>query len=151
MTTFVLVPGGWYGGWYFRDFAKKLRDLGHSAYAVTLTGLGERSHLLTANVNLQTHVQDVVSVLEFEGIEDAVLLGHSYGGMVITGVAARIPQRIGSLIYGDAYVPQHGDSCWDLANDSVRRLFDELTSPDGLSVAPPGGRILVLRRTRAPR
>src|SRR5207248_1247925 len=99
------------------------RGGGHQALPVTLTGVGERAHLLTPGTNLDTHVQDVVRLLEAEGVEDAVLCGHSYGGMVITGVADRVPGRIARLVYVDAYVPRDGQSCWALTTEAFRSFF----------------------------
>jgi pimeloyl-ACP methyl ester carboxylesterase len=137
VATFVLVPGGWRGGWYFQPLTRELRRRGHEVYPVTLTGLGERSHLLSASVNLDTHIEDVVRVLECEQIEDAVLCGHSYGGMVVSGVADRAAERIGALVYCDAYVPDDGDSCFSLAGDVFRQLFLDGSRKDGHSVAAP--------------
>ncbi|MFH8984039.1 alpha/beta fold hydrolase [Streptomyces varsoviensis] len=137
MSTFVLVPGAWHGGWWFQPLARRLREHGHEAYAVTLTGLGERGHLLTGSVNLDTHIEDVVALLRAEEIEDAVLVGHSYAGMVISGVAGRAPGRVAALMYVDAFVPSDGDSCWSLGNEVQRRLYIEGAAADGWSVAPP--------------
>jgi pimeloyl-ACP methyl ester carboxylesterase len=139
VTTFVLVPGGWHGGWYFRPIAEALRSAGRTAYAVTLTGLGERAHLRTAATNLDTHIEDVVAVLEAEEITDAVLVGHSYGGMVITGAADRCPERVARLVYADAYVPRHGESCWDLTTPAFREVFVSRAAADGHCVQPPPG------------
>lgn len=139
MSTFVLVPGGWSGGWRFEPLARRLRNHGHQAYALTLTGVGERSHLIGPAVNLDTHIQDVVAVLEQEQLTDVVLCGYSYGGMVITGVADRVPDRIKGLVYSDAYVPSDGESCWDLAGDAFRQMFLDGARADGFSVAPPPG------------
>lgn len=138
MTTFVLVPGGWHGAWSFHALARELRRRGHEVFPVTLTGVGERRHLASAAVNLDTHIQDVVAVLELEEITDAVLLGHSYAGMVITGVADRAASRIGRLVYSDAYVPADGESCFGLANDLFRQLFLKVGT-DGYSVPAPLG------------
>jgi pimeloyl-ACP methyl ester carboxylesterase len=139
MATFVLVPGAWHGGWYYRPIAQALRQGGHEAYPVTLAGVGDRAHLLAATANLDTHIQDVVSVLETEHITDAVLVGHSYAGMVITGVADRCPGRVGRLVYVDAYVPADGDSCWDVTTQSFRQSFIESATADGFRVAPRPG------------
>ncbi len=137
MATFVLIPGGWHGGWYFQSLARQLRRAGHEAYPLTLTGLGERSHLLTSSVNLDTHIQDVIQVLESEQIENAVLCGHSYGGMVVSGAADRMPERMGTLVYCDAYVPEDGDSCWSLAGDAFRDLFIQEATVSGYVVTAP--------------
>jgi pimeloyl-ACP methyl ester carboxylesterase len=134
MATFV--PGAWHGGWWFELLARRLRRHGHEAYPLTLTGVGDRNHLLTASVNLDTHIQDVAIVLEAERIEDAVLVGYSYGGMVITGVADRVPERVDALVDVDAFVPRDGDAAWDLATDDLRRWYLEGARADGYAVAP---------------
>ena len=90
MATFVLVHGAWTGGWGYKKTARLMREAGHDVYVVTLTGLGERSHLSSPAITLSTHIQDVVNVFEYEDIADAILVGHSYGGMVITGVSGRV-------------------------------------------------------------
>ncbi|MBF9073161.1 alpha/beta hydrolase [Streptacidiphilus sp. NEAU-YB345] len=136
MTTFVLIPGACHGGWWFEPLARRLREHGHQAYSVTLTGLGDRAHLMTASVNLDTHIQDVISLLENEQIEDAVLVGHSYAGMVVTGAADRAADRIDALVYVDAFVPGDGDSAWYLTNDAQRRWYIDGASADGLGIAP---------------
>jgi pimeloyl-ACP methyl ester carboxylesterase len=137
MATFVLVPGGWHGGWYFQSFAEALRVRGHRAHAITLTGLGERRHQLRAHVNLDTHVEDVVQLLEMENLSEVILLGHSYAGMVVSGVLDRAPDRIGAAIYADAYVPEDGQSCFDLSTDLFRQQFLDNAAKDGFSVLPP--------------
>ena len=101
MTTYVLVGGAWLGGWCWQRVARWLRDNGHDAYPVTLTGLGERVHLASPEVDLETHITDVVNLIEFEDLQDVVLLGHSYGGLVVTGAADRMPERISQLVYLD--------------------------------------------------
>jgi pimeloyl-ACP methyl ester carboxylesterase len=115
MTTYVLVPGGAHGGWCYQKVARLLREAGHEVYALTLTGVGERSHLVSPDVDLDLHIQDVVQVLHFEDLRDVVLVGHSYGGMVITGVADRAPDRVGRLVYLDAANPANGQSLLELA------------------------------------
>jgi pimeloyl-ACP methyl ester carboxylesterase len=123
VTTFVLVPGMCHGGWCFAELTEQLRDAGHRVYPLTLTGLSERGHLLHGGVNLETHLQDVTAVLATEDVRDAVLVGHSYGGMVITGVADRMPARVDALVYLDAVVPADGDSCWTLVTDRERQWY----------------------------
>jgi pimeloyl-ACP methyl ester carboxylesterase len=109
MTTYVLVGGGWLGGWCWQRVARRLRDSGHDVYPATLTGLGERVHLATAQVDLETQITDVVNLMEFEDLHDVVLVGHSYGGLVVTGAADRIPKRISELVYLDtAPLPDGG-------------------------------------------
>lgn len=139
MATFVLVPGGWFGAWWYREAASELRRRGHQAHPVPLTGVGERAAQLTAAVNLDTHIRDVVAVIEAEQLSGVVLVGHSYGGMVITGVAEALPGRIRRLVYSDAYVPGDGDSCWDLTSVRFRELFADGAGGDGFSVRPPAG------------
>jgi pimeloyl-ACP methyl ester carboxylesterase len=135
MATFVLIPGMCHGGWCFDELAERLRDHGHRTYPLTLTGLGERGHLAHGGVNLDTHLQDVTGVLETENLHDAVLVGHSYGGMVITGVADRMPGRVASLVYLDAVVPGDGDSCWNLVSDRERQWYADVVET-GYAVRP---------------
>ncbi len=124
MTTYVLTPGMCHGAWCFDDLSSALRSQGHRVLAYTLTGVAERAHLGCGGVNLETHVTDVVSALTAEkDATDLVLVGHSYGGMVITGVADRIPAQVDSLVYLDALVPMNGESSWDLVNDEERRWY----------------------------
>jgi pimeloyl-ACP methyl ester carboxylesterase len=115
MATFVLVHGGGHGGWCYQPVARILRSQGHEVYAPTLTGLGERQHLLSPAVDLDMHITDIVKVLQFEDLKNVVLVGHSYGGMVITGVADRATERVGHLVYLDAATPNDGESLVDIA------------------------------------
>src|SRR5271167_937589 len=110
MSTFVLVHGAWHGGWCYKRVAQLLREAGHEIYTPTLTGVGERVHLMTPAVTLDTHIQDILNVIRFEELADVVLCGHSYGGMVITGVADKVPDKIRSLVYLDAFVPNDGEA-----------------------------------------
>jgi pimeloyl-ACP methyl ester carboxylesterase len=110
MATFVLVHGAWHGGWCWRDTAKALRAAGHEVHAPTHTGVGQRAHLASEAITLETHVRDVVGCIEAEELNDVILCGHSYGGMVISAVADRLGDRIKALSYLDAFVPAHGDS-----------------------------------------
>ena len=127
MTTFVLVHGAWMGGWCYKRVARLLRQAGHEVYTPTLTGLGERAHLINRAIDLDTHVQDIVGVIRCEELSDVVLCGHSYGGMVITGVAEQIAAKIRSLVYLDAFVPENGKCLFDysagraFATDARRR------------------------------
>ncbi|MFL6084182.1 MAG: alpha/beta fold hydrolase [Mycobacterium sp.] len=123
MTTYVLVPGACHGAWCFDDLAAALRSRGHRVLAITLTGIAERAHLLHAGVNLETHIADVLAELTVHHISDAVLVGHSYGGMVITTVADRVPRQVNSLVYLDAFVPRDGESCWTLTTDEQRAWY----------------------------
>jgi pimeloyl-ACP methyl ester carboxylesterase len=115
MARYVLVHGGGHGGWCYQPVARIMRAQGHEVYAPTLTGLGEREHLLSPTVDLETHITDVVKLLQFEDLEDVILVGHSYGGMVISGVADRATERIRNLVFLDAAMPQNGQSLVDHA------------------------------------
>lgn len=137
MAEIVLVASAWHGGWALAPIARGLRARGHEVFTPTLTGLGERSHLAHAGVNLETHIEDVANVLLFERLSEVILCAHSYAGMVITGVADRLPERIASLVYIDAFVPQDKESWWDLAGDRYRQLASDRSRTDGLGVAPP--------------
>ncbi len=106
--TYVLIHGAWHGGWCWRLVAPLLRGAGHEVFAPSLTGLGDRAHLASRDVDLELHVRDVASILEKHDLREVVLLGHSYGGMVITGAADRCAARIRRLIYFDAFVPENG-------------------------------------------
>src|SRR6266496_2985662 len=107
--TFVLVHGAWHGGWCWRRVADLLQKRGHKAFTPTMTGLGERSHLIDGRVNLATHVRDIVNVIKWESLNDVVVVGHSYGGMIISGAAEEMREAIGSIIFLDAFVPENGD------------------------------------------
>ena len=134
MTTYVLVPGACHGAWCFDDLAAALRSRGHRVLAITLTGIAERAHLLHAGVNLETHIADVLAELAVQNVCDAVLVGHSYGGMVITAVADRAPQQVDSLVFLDAFVPRDGESCWTLTTDEQRQWY---TGVDGRGYGVP--------------
>src|SRR5262245_40465445 len=110
MATYVLVHGGGHGGWCYQRVARLLRAGGHDVYTPTLTGLGERSHLVGPNVDLDLHIRDVCELLHYEDLRDVILVGHSYGGMVITGVADRAADRVARLVYLDAATPVNGQS-----------------------------------------
>jgi pimeloyl-ACP methyl ester carboxylesterase len=117
MTTLVLVPGSWAGGWIWKKVTPLLRSAGHEVYTPTLTGLGERVHLAHPGIDLDTHITDVVNLLAFEDLRDVVLVGWSYSGMVITGVADQVPERVAQMIYFDATVPDDGQSEYDTMPD----------------------------------
>jgi pimeloyl-ACP methyl ester carboxylesterase len=114
MTTYVLVHGAWHGGWCWQRVSRLLQDKGHTVHAPTLTGVGERSHLSNPGINLTTHVLDVVNEIRWKELEDLILVGHSYGGMVITGAAERLPGKIASIVYLDAFLPADGQSLYDI-------------------------------------
>jgi pimeloyl-ACP methyl ester carboxylesterase len=113
--TFLLVHGAWHGGWCWRQVASLLRKAGHEVHAPSLTGLGERRHLAGGKLDLDTHIEDLVQLIEMEDLHDVVLVGHSYGGMVVTGAADRKPDRIARLVYLDAFVPENGKCLLDYA------------------------------------
>lgn len=131
MATFVLVPGFWLGGWAWRDVTETLRAAGHTVYPVTLTGLGERVHLGGPQVNLDTHITDVVNLIRYEALHDVVLVGHSYAGLVITGVADQIPERIKQLIYVDTWPVPDGVSQADLNSPEGRQAQEQLVATIG--------------------
>lgn len=139
MTTFVLVPGGWHGGWDFDPVTKRLRAAGHQVWPVTLTGLGDNDPPEAATANLDTHIEQIVELMRAENLTGVHLCGHSYGGMVIAGVADRVPERIDRLVHIDASVPDNGDSCWSLMNDDYRALFIAGAAADGRIIAVPSG------------
>ncbi len=109
----MLVHGAWHGGWCFRGVERLLRAAGPEVFAPTLTGLAERAHLLSRDVKLSTHVEDVARLIEVEELKDVTLLGHSYGGLVITGAGLKVAPRIAELVYLDAFVPQSGQTGFD--------------------------------------
>src|SRR5919199_6117726 len=121
MATYVLVGGAWLGGWCWQKVARRLRDNGHDAYPATLTGLGERVHLASPRVDLETHIIDVVNLIEYEDLRDVVLLGHSYAGIVVTGAADRIPERIAKLVYLDSGPVSDGLTFLDTQPPEVRQ------------------------------
>ncbi|MDB6094139.1 MAG: pytH [Verrucomicrobia bacterium] len=106
----VFVHGAWGGGWQFKKIAPLIEAQGYTVYRPTLTGLGERVHLATRATGLDTHIEDILNVLRFENLHDVILVGHSYGGMVVTGVADRMPERISRIVYLDALLPENGES-----------------------------------------
>jgi pimeloyl-ACP methyl ester carboxylesterase len=115
MSTYILVHGGGHGGWCYQPVAQRLRAAGHLVYAPSLTGLGERAHSLSSTINLDTHINDIVRLLYYENLTDVILVGHSYGGMVITGIADRAAASVAHLVYLDAANPTNGQSLVDVA------------------------------------
>jgi pimeloyl-ACP methyl ester carboxylesterase len=134
MANFVLVHGGAHGGWCFRPLARVLRESGHEVYTPTLTGLGERAHLFRAEVDLDCHINDVVAVLHYEDLRDAILVGHSYGGMVITGAADRAPDRVGHRVYLDAKPPRDGQSLVDVSGPFMTAARADSRIIDGVEM-----------------
>jgi len=138
MATFVLVHGAWHGSWCWKRVRKALQAQGHDVFTPTLTGVGERSHLLSPQVNLETHILDVENLLRWEDLSDVVLCGHSYGGCVIGGVADRVPERIRALVYLDAFVLESGESLLHHVPEAQRTAMLEAAQArdDGWKVAP---------------
>jgi pimeloyl-ACP methyl ester carboxylesterase len=127
MATYVLVHGAWGGSYGWRSVRPLLQQAGHAVFTPSLTGQGERAHLATPDVNLSTHIQDVYNAIWYEDLTDIILVGHSYGGMVVTGVADRMPERIQHLVYLDAFLPADGQSLFDMGGP--RRPSDDWRVP----------------------
>lgn len=136
MACYVLVHGTGSGGWCWKKVAPLLRAAGHEVYAPTLTGVGDRSHLLKCGIDLTTHITDVANLLFYEDLSDVVLVGHSYAGMVITGVAARVPERLRLLVYLDAYVPEEGETERELWPAKMRAEIESEAAGKGLRPPP---------------
>jgi pimeloyl-ACP methyl ester carboxylesterase len=124
MASFVLVHGAWHGSWCWQRVRSALQAQGHQVFTPTLTGVGERSHLLSAQVDLRTQTLDVINLVRWEGLTDIVLCGHSYGGFVVSGVADEFPERVRSLVFLDAFVPEHGESLAHYAPITAAQLND---------------------------
>ncbi|THD49253.1 MAG: alpha/beta hydrolase [Bradyrhizobium sp.] len=148
--TFVLVHGTWHGGWCWRRVADALEKKGHKVYAPSLTGLADRSHLLTRDVNLTTHVSDVVNLVKWEDLKDVVLVGHSSAGFVITEAAEQIGPSVASIVYLDAFVPQPGDNLISLANPGPRKALEDAVARGDLVAKPvPAAAFKVNEKDRA--
>lgn len=131
MATFVLVHGAWLGGWCWQRVVPFLQAAGHSVFAPTLTGLGDRANLAKPEIDRRTHVKDELDLLQDEVLNNVVLVGHGYGGMVISSVAEHAAERIENLVYIDGLVPYGGDSVFDLIPTSRRRELQELARAEG--------------------
>ena len=131
--TIVIVHGAWGGSWGWREMESLLEGMGHKVYRPSLTGLGERFHLASPEIDLGVHIDDVVNVIEFEELEDIILLGHSYGGMVVTGVAERLPERIRHLVYLDAFVPFDGESLATSQGKTMTEFMTDWATQGGLN------------------
>jgi pimeloyl-ACP methyl ester carboxylesterase len=134
--TFVLVHGAWHGGWCWRRVADLLQKQGHKVFAPTLTGLGERAHLLGPGIGLSTHIADVVNVFKYERLADVVLCGHSYGGMVISGVAEQVQPAIRSIVFLDAFMPENGEAIIDLTSAAVQEALRGAREKGALGIPP---------------
>jgi pimeloyl-ACP methyl ester carboxylesterase len=137
MATYVLVHGAWHGSWCWQRVRTPLQSEGHTVFTPTLAGLGERSHLLSKDVRLQTHIDDVANLIRWEGLEDVILCGHSYAGMVVTGVAEALPEKIKTLVYLDAFLPTSGKSLNEVCPPELAALHREMAvDGDGWQMRP---------------
>jgi pimeloyl-ACP methyl ester carboxylesterase len=141
--TFVLVHGAWHGGWVMRKVRALLRAAGHEVFTPTLTGLGERVHLAGPQVNLDTHVDDIVALLEAEDLREVILVGHSYAGMVITGVAAKAAERLAHVVYLDAFLPEDGRALVDYVPAFVEG-YERAVREEGEGWRLPFGKVIDL-------
>lgn len=137
MATFVLVHGTSCGGWVWQKLSPLLRSVGNDVYCPTLTGLSDRKHLLTSGVNLTMHITDIVNLIFYEDLTDVILVGNSYGGMVMTGVATKIPERLKLLVYLDAYLPDDGQSEADLLPGEMFAARQADAAAHGGVIQPP--------------
>ena len=135
-ATFLVCHGAWGGGWSWKKMHPLMQAAGHRLFTPTYTGLGERAHLANPSIDLETHIQDILNVIQYEDLRDVVLLGHSYGGMVATGVTDRAGDRIARLIYLDAFVPKDGQSLLDLNEPARQRMLDSARANDGWRLPP---------------
>jgi pimeloyl-ACP methyl ester carboxylesterase len=136
--TFVLAHGAWHGGWCWRRVADLLEKRGHKVYTPTLTGLGERSHLMRADISLDTHITDVVNVIKWEDLHGICLVAHSYGGWPVSGALEQIGDRVASIVFLDAFVPEDGQKGFDFASDFSRKGTIEAQQKGEISrPAPP--------------
>jgi pimeloyl-ACP methyl ester carboxylesterase len=135
-ATFLVCHGAWSAGWAWKKMHPLMSAAEHRLVTPTYTGLGERAHLANPSIDLETHIQDILNVVRYEDLRDIVLIGHSYGGMVATGVADRARDRIKQLIYIDAFVPDDGQSLLDLNEPARQRMQELAKTGDGWRVPP---------------
>ncbi len=148
--TFVLVHGAWHGGWCWRRVADLLEKAGHRVFAPTLTGLGERSHLLHRDINLDTHIADIVNLVKWEDLGGVVLAAHSYAGFPVSGAIEQIFDRVAAAVFIDAFLPEDGQKSLDLASDFTRKATMEAVAKGEISQPPPpAARFGVNERDRA--
>ena len=136
MATFVLVHGAWHGGWCWQRVAKLLRAKGHEVHTPTLSGVCERSHLAGPDITLDTHIMDVVNEIKWNELSNVVLVGHSYGGLVVSGVCEKIINKIGSLVMLDAFVSENGQSLVDMQPPAAAKAFSDLEAKGEWRVPP---------------
>src|SRR6185437_9812208 len=142
MANFLLVHGTWGGGWQWREVAERIRANGHLVFTPTLTGLGEREHLVSRQTNLNTHIQDIAAVISCERLNDVVLVGTSYGGLVISGVADRMLQHVEALIYLNAALPTNGKCMLDTVSEERRNTVQKLADAEGDGYRVPSSLVL---------
>jgi pimeloyl-ACP methyl ester carboxylesterase len=137
MTTFVLVHGAWGGSWQWGGTARLLRDAGHDVFNPSLTGCGERAHLMGPDIDLETHIQDVIGLMDYEMLNDIALVGHSYAGMIVTAIADRMPERLRALIYIDAALPKDGEAMLDIVSAERKQTVIGLANEHGEGIWVP--------------
>jgi pimeloyl-ACP methyl ester carboxylesterase len=148
--TFVLVHGAWHGGWCWRRVADLLEMQGHKVYTPTLTGLGERSHLMSANITLDTHIADIVNVITWEDLHDICLVAHSYGGWPVSGALEQVGDRVASIVFLDAFMPENGERGFDFASEFSRKGTLEAQKKGEISrPAPPASAFHVNEKDQA--
>jgi len=135
--TFVLVHGAWHGGWCWRPVSDSLVKQGHRVFSPTLTGLGERSHLLNKNINLTTHITDIANVIQYEDLSSIVLVGHSYGGIIISGVAERLADKISSIVFLDAFLPEDGETLLQKSSPAFVTAINTAIEKGESGIKPP--------------
>jgi pimeloyl-ACP methyl ester carboxylesterase len=149
-TTYILVHGAWHGSWCWKRVRTALQSAGHNVFTPTLTGLGERSHLNSAAVDLSTHIADIVNLIKWEELSEVVLCGHSYAGSVIAGVADQIPDRIRALVFLDAFVLENGESLMNIVPSEVAQALREQarTTGEGWKLNPIPAHVFGVRDPR---
>lgn len=145
MANVLLVHGAWHGGWCWRSTAEALRREGHRVFTPSLTGLGDRAHLARPEIDLDLHIADIVAFIEAEELDRLVMAGHSYGGMVITGVADRLAERLAALVYVDAFLPNDGETVMQLLAPGRRAAFEALP-PEVWQLPPVSAEAFGVRR-----
>jgi pimeloyl-ACP methyl ester carboxylesterase len=137
MSNFVLVHGAWHGGWCWQRVVERLKARGHRVYAPTMTGMAERASEMSRDINLDTHVADIVGLIEREDLRDVVLVGHSYGGWVISAAAEKVGPRLASIVYLDAFVPEDGQRGMDLTPPELQAQIKKLVAEGAVSRPSP--------------
>jgi len=135
--TFVLVHGAWHGGWCWTRVSEGLRKKGHDVFSPTMTGLGERSHLINHSVNLSTHITDIKNVIEWESLSDIVLVAHSYGGIIASGVAEQMHEKISSIVFLDAFLPEDGDTLLGKSSPGFVEAINKAIASNSTGIKPP--------------